>query len=154
MITAAKEIITISEVMKSTEYNESKSINSIFSDETLRSETLRSMNDVPGCTYKGPYTNTIYEDDLSDIFCDKIYEIKHGENNNVAKVGNGEELKLCNSTPAETENQVPTNVNVLATSNINDTCCDEVTQVFNNNNREIIYNDEHQKLYDQTIANT
>ena len=54
------------------------------------------------CTYKGPNKNTIEEDNLSDTFCDLIDVIKHGANNNVAQVGNGEELLLCNSTPAET----------------------------------------------------
>ena len=154
MIKAAKEILSISEVMKSTEDNELKSINSIGSDETLRSESFRPLNDVPGCTYKGPNKNTIEEDNLSDIFCDQIGAIKHGANNNVAQVGNGEELLLCNSTPAETEIQVPANMNVLTASNINDTCRDEVTQVINNDNPEVVNNGEHQELYDQTTEDT
>ena len=150
MIKATKEILNISEVMKSTEDNELKSINSIGSDETLRSATFRSLNDVPMCTYNGPNKNTIEEDNLSDTFCDLIDVIKHGANNNVTQVGNGEELLLCNSTPAETEIKVPANVNVLTESNINDTCRDEVTQVINNDNREILDNGKHQEVYDQT----
>ena len=45
MIKSAKEIISISEVMKSTEDNELKSINSIGLDETLMSATFSSLND-------------------------------------------------------------------------------------------------------------
>ena len=85
MIKATKEILNISEVMKSTEDNKLKSIDSIGLD-----TFFRSFNDVPMCTSNGPNKNTNEEDNLSDTFCDLIDVIKHGANNNVAQVGNGE----------------------------------------------------------------